>query len=240
VSRREAVVVVAAGVGRRLGAAGDGPKALVTVAGRTLLELALDGLREAAVDEVVVVHTPGHAAGFAEAAGGHPAVRLVPGGETRTASVRAGLDAVPADLDVVAVHDAARALTPAEVIRSVLDAVTGGVVAAAPALAVADTLKRVDGDRVVGTVDRARLMAVHTPQAFAPAVLRGALVGDDEATDDLALVERAIAEGRVAGEVRLVAGSPWDLKITYPEDLELAAALLAGAEAGTAGVGTRP
>lgn len=224
--RREAVVVVAAGVGRRLDASKARPKALVTVGGRPLLDLALEGLRAADVADVVVVHTPGHAADFADVCRRQGVTALVPGGATRTASVRAGLGAVAADTEVVAIHDAARALTPAPVVRAVLDAVVGDVVAAAPAVAVADTLKRAEDGRVVATLDRAGVHAVQTPQAFVPAVLRRALAAGVEATDDLALVERAIADGTVAGEVRLVPGSAWGLKVTYPEDLVLAAALL--------------
>lgn len=224
--RREAVVIVAAGVGRRLGASGDGPKALVSLAGRTLLELAIRGVREAAVQDVVVVHTPGWERPFADVCERAGVLRLVPGGETRTDSVRRGLAELPSDLEVVAIHDAARPLTPPEVIRSVLDVVADDVVAAAPALPVADTLKRVEGDRVVGTVDRSDLRAVHTPQAFRPDALALALDHGDAATDDLSLVERAIADGALTGEVRLVAGSPWDLKITYPQDLRVAEALL--------------
>lgn len=233
--RPEAVVLVAAGVGQRLGPAADGPKALVTVAGSTVLELALRGLRAAAVRDVVVVHTPGYERTFADIGRRHAVTRLVPGGDTRSDSVRAGLAEVGAAVDVVAVHDAARALTPARVIRSVLDAVRDDVVAAAPAVTVRDTLKRVVDDEVVGTVDRSELRAVHTPQAFVPDVLREALRGDADATDDLGLVERAIAEGRVEGRIELVAGSPWDLKITYPEDLRLAEVLLAADPPGDGG-----
>lgn len=232
--RREAVVLVAAGMGERLGHASDGPKALVTVGGSTLLELALGKLRDAGVREIVVVHTPGYERSFADIARRAAVDRIVPGGATRTASVRAGLAEVQDAVEVVAVHDAARALTPAPVIRSVLEAVVDEVVAAAPALAVADTLKRLAGNEVVGTVDRSDLRAVHTPQAFVPDVLRIALADAHDATDDLALVEQAIADGRVEGRIELVAGSPWGLKITYPEDLRLAEALLVAERAGGA------
>lgn len=243
-SRREAVVLVAAGVGRRLGPHADGPKALVSVAGRTLLDLALTGLRDAAVQDVIVVHTPGVARAFEDTCQRHGVLRLVPGGDRRADSVRAGVAAVPDDVPVVGVHDAARALTPGRVIRAVLDAVSGDVVAAAPAQPVADTLKRADDGRVLGTVDRSGLFAVHTPQVFDAEVLRAALAhaadradraDAADATDDLALVERALADGVVAGRIQLISGSPWDLKITYPEDLEVAEALLA-----SGGRGARP
>jgi 2-C-methyl-D-erythritol 4-phosphate cytidylyltransferase len=233
--RREAAVVVAAGLGRRLGPEGARPKALMTVAGRSLLELALIGLRDASVREIVVVHTPGHEAAFAAACERQGVTRLVPGGDTRTASVGKGLAAIADDVDVVAVHDAARPLTPPRVIRAVLDTVGGDVVAVAPGVAVTDTLKRVSDDRITGTLDRRDVHAIHTPQAFVPAVLRAAMehVTDGTGvTDDLSLVERALADGVVIGVIRLVAGSPWDLKITYPEDLEIAEALLAARGAG--------
>lgn len=217
-----AIVVVAAGLGTRLGSAA--PKALVEVGGRSLLDHALERVTAVGADEVVVVHTPGEEASFRAVVAGRAG--LVVGGATRSASVRAGV-AVLGDHDVVAVHDAARAFTPPEVMRAALDAVRGEVVAAAPGLPVADTLKDVEGDRVVATVDRSRLWAVQTPQVFARVTWDAvtAWAGDREATDDLALVEQAIEAGAVSGEVRLVAGSRLALKVTWPEDLVLAAAL---------------
>jgi 2-C-methyl-D-erythritol 4-phosphate cytidylyltransferase len=239
------VVVVAAGRGERLGA--QGPKALVPLAGRTLLAHTLERLREAGLPPAVVVHTPGEGPAFAAAAEGVPVAGFVPGGATRTASVRAGLDALEAldaELTVVAVHDAARPLTPADVIRRAVAAVEDDVVAAAPAVAVADTLKRVAGPlsgrsatEVVATVDRDRLVGVQTPQVFPRTVLVRALRAGTDATDDLALVEGLLAEGTLAGRVVVVAGSLRGIKITYPEDLQAAAALLRVAE--RAPVGTR-
>jgi 2-C-methyl-D-erythritol 4-phosphate cytidylyltransferase len=219
-----AVLLVAAGRGERLG--GDGPKALVRVGGRTLLEHALCGLASAGLEDVVVVHPAGAAAEFAALA---PGARLVPGGATRTASVRAGLSALAGDVDVVAVHDAARALTPASVIRRAVAAVTGGdgdVLAAAPAVGVSDTLKRVAGSEVLGTVDRDEVVAVQTPQVFRRDVLALALERGGDATDDLALVERLVAQGVVAGRVVTVPGSTRGLKITWPDDVLLAEALV--------------
>lgn len=228
------VVVVAAGVGRRLGGAAGSPKALVRLEGRTLLHLALVRLRAAVDGPIVVVHTPGHAPAFAaaaEAAGVD--VTLVPGGETRTDSVRAGLTALPPVVDVVAVHDAARALTPAEVVAAAVAAVGGTTVAAAPGLPVPDTLKAVDArGRVRATVPREGVWAVQTPQAFARVTLEAAhrWAGDRAATDDLGLVEGAIEAGAIEGDVVLVPGSPRAMKVTYPEDLAVAAALLRAEE----------
>jgi len=222
-----AVILVAAGVGRRL--ADDGqPKALVALAGRPLLRHALVRLRQATPGPIVVVHTPGHQQSFADAVAEVTDVVLVRGGETRTASVRAGMAALPANCDVVAVHDAARALTPPAVIAATIAAVAGRVVAAAPGLPVADTLKTVEDGRVLGTVSRDRVWAIQTPQVFARVTLETAhrWAGDESATDDLGLVEAARDAGAVAGDIAVVPGSVQGLKITYAEDLEVADALL--------------
>lgn len=217
------VVLVAAGSGTRLGSAG--PKALVAVAGRSLLAHALDRLAAAGLPPAVVVHAPEARAAFVAAAGDRPVGAYVPGGATRTASVRAGVAALSDDVEVVVVHDAARPLTPPAVIRATVAAVTGDVLAAAPALPVADTLKRVAGDVVVATVDRSDLAAVQTPQVFPRRVLDAALAAADEATDDLALVERLLAAGELAGRVVVVPGSAWGRKVTYASDLTLVTAL---------------
>lgn len=215
-------VLVAAGRGERLG--GDRPKALVEVAGRPLVAWAVDGLRRAGVRHLVVVHTPGEAAAFAAATRGQEVV-LTPGGEDRSASVRAGLAVLREEVTLVAVHDAARAFTPPEVVRATVAAVVDDVLAAAPALPVPDTLKRVDGQQVVATVDRSSLVAVQTPQVFPRAVLEA--VAGEAATDDLALVEQHLAAGDLAGRVVWVPGSPRAAKLTYPADLVLAEALAA-------------
>lgn len=219
------VVVVAAGAGTRLGSSGGGPKALIDVGGRPLVAHALDRVAQLQVDEIVVVHPPDALREFEQVVGDR--ARLVAGGATRSDSVRAGVAALAPTHDVVAIHDAARAFMPPGVMQSALDAVRGSVVAAAPVLPVADTLKEVDRGQVVATVDRSRLWAVQTPQVVARLVWDAVVAwsGDGSATDDLALVEEARAAGAVEGEIRVVAGSRLGWKITWPEDLELAAAL---------------
>ena len=144
------------------------------------------------------------------------------GGATRSASVRAGLAVVPDDADVVVVHDGARPFAGAELFAAVVQAVERGADAAIPGVAVADTIKRIEGDEVRETIDRVDLVAVQTPQAFRTEVLRRAHEGDPEATDDAALVEA------LGGRVAVVAGRIDNFKITTPDDLERARRLVDG------------
>jgi 2-C-methyl-D-erythritol 4-phosphate cytidylyltransferase len=151
-----------------------------------------------------------------------PRVAVVAGGSTRSASVKAALDAL-GDVDVVLVHDAARPLvTPAIVERCIDAAARGdGAVAGWPA---SDTLKEVDGERRVrATPDRTRIWHAQTPQAFPAELLRRAYAAWDggDAPDDATLVER------VGGRVLMVEGSATNLKVTRPEDVAVAEALLA-------------
>jgi 2-C-methyl-D-erythritol 4-phosphate cytidylyltransferase len=135
-------------------------------------------------------------------------------------SVRLALAEVPADAAAVLVHDAARPFLPDEVIERVLAPLSEGWDGVVPALPVADTVKRVDGERVVETLAREQLVAVQTPQAFVAQVLREAAEGGAEAGDCAELVE---ARG---GRVKVVAGDRRLLKVTTPEDLELVASWL--------------
>jgi 2-C-methyl-D-erythritol 2,4-cyclodiphosphate synthase len=142
---------------------------------------------------------------------------VVAGGATRSASVRAGLAAVPADARIVAVHDGARPLASLALFEAVVAGVRAGADAVLPGVGVGDTLKRVGpGGVVEATVDRDLLVAVQTPQAFAADALRRAHAGDPEATDDGALVEA------IGGRVVVVAGEPTNLKLTHPGDLAVA------------------
>jgi len=157
-------------------------------------------------------------------------VRVVPGGSTRQASVAAGLAVVPGDATIVLVHDAARALVPAETVDRVVAAVRAGHPAVVPAVPVTDTLTRVRTDgSAAGTVPRADLRAVQTPQGFDRATLDRAhrdarAVADDEAsaaTDDAGLVER------LGLPVHVVAGHDDAFKVTTARDLALAELVLA-------------
>jgi len=206
---RTSAIVVAGGRGDRFGA----PKQFSTAAGARLVDHAVAAA--AAVCHEVVVVLPAGAAWD-----GAPVHAAVAGGATRAESVRAGLAAISDDADIVVVHDAARPLATPELFELVIDTVRAGADGAIPALEVADTLKRVDGDRVVDTVDRDHLVGVQTPQAFRAEALRAAHEGGGHATDDAALVEAT------GGKVVVVAGDPRNLKVTTVADLTLATTLL--------------
>jgi 2-C-methyl-D-erythritol 4-phosphate cytidylyltransferase len=208
-------LVAAAGSGERLGA--DRPKAFAKLGDLPLLAESLERLDVSEwVDAVVVAAPPGWvepAVLLAEELGAGKVTACVPGADTRTASVRAALAEVPDDAVAVLVHDAARPLVSDDLIARLLAPLSEGWDAVVPALPLADTVKRVRGDEVVETVDRAGLVAAQTPQAFLAGVLRGALARADDATDCAALVEAA------GGRVRVVAGDPRLLKVTTPADL---------------------
>lgn len=148
-------------------------------------------------------------------------VSVVAGGRTRTESVGKAIDALPPDVDVIAVHDAARPLVTRETVAACIAVAAEGegAVAGCPAV---DTMKEVDGDQgIVATPDRSRLWRAHTPQVFPADLLRRAYAeAGGGATDDAALVERA------GGTVRMVDGGAWNLKVTRPEDVPVAEALL--------------
>jgi 2-C-methyl-D-erythritol 4-phosphate cytidylyltransferase/2-C-methyl-D-erythritol 2,4-cyclodiphosphate synthase len=219
-------LVPAAGRGERLGA--GVPKAFARVAGRTLLEHAVEGLSDAGVDRIVV------AVGVDElelARSLLPTdIAVVAGGADRVASVRAALAVVGDDATVVLVHDAARAFQSAAVIRSVIDAVRDGADAVVPVLPVVDTVRPIDPEgRPLPPVDRSILRIIQTPQGFSPDLLRrahaaflveaedqgwaAASSGSAAATDDASLVER------IGGELTFVPGDRVGFKITTPADL---------------------
>ncbi|MGB9281429.1 MAG: 2-C-methyl-D-erythritol 4-phosphate cytidylyltransferase [Pseudonocardiaceae bacterium] len=226
---RVVALVPAAGQGVRL-AAGM-PKAFVSLHGRPLLWHCVQGLLASGCVEVVVVaageqHQSQARAALAEAS---DQVRIVTGGEHRGDSVRAALHSVP-DADVVLVHDAARCLAPVSVIQAVAHAVLAGHQAVVPVLPVVDTIKQVDHEGyVVGTVDRAALRVVQTPQGFAGDLLRRAHQQPcGPVTDDAGLVEA------LGVPVTTVPGHPHAFKITTPFDL-LIAELVVGATGASPG-----
>ncbi|HEY2767546.1 MAG TPA: 2-C-methyl-D-erythritol 4-phosphate cytidylyltransferase [Solirubrobacteraceae bacterium] len=227
-------LIVAAGRGERLGV--EGPKALVELAGRPLLQWSVDALRTVAAVKRIVVALPAGASAPEGTIG-------VPGGAVRSESVRLALRAAGAgpDSEPVLVHDAARPLLTPELAMRVLAAVDGvpdageagssAAVKTAPdaaiaAAAVTDTVKRAGHDRrVLETLDRSELWAVQTPQVFRRGALERALDVSDEvlasATDDAWLIER------MGGSVVVVEAPRENLKVTTALDLAVAELLLA-------------
>ena len=206
-------IVVAGGSGRRWG----GPKQFEQLAGERVVDRAVRVA--ASVCEGVVLVLPAGSDDVAVPG----ATATVAGGATRSASVRAGLAAVPAEAEVVLVHDAARPLASDQLFRDVVGVVRGGAAAAVPAVPVTDTIRSVDG----GVVDRDLLRAVQTPQGFAADVLRAVHRDEPEGTDDAGLVEAA------GHRVELVAGERRNLKLTEPDDRIVAEALLAAVDPDT-------
>ncbi len=228
---RFAAVVPAAGVGVRMGRR---KKPYLTLAGRSILDRALERLQSVTRCEqiVVVVHPAEHrnaelAAHLREQFG----VRdLVAGGETRQASARAGLQAVRPDLDLVLIHDAVRPLVTPQVVRRVAVAAArdGAAIAAIPAT---ETVKEVNGEGdIVSTPPRRRLWYARTPQGFRKdLIMRAHRQGAADgfcATDDAELVER------LGESVRVVEDRYDNVKITTEEDLLIAEAILRWQEGG--------
>lgn len=213
-------IVVAAGSGSRAG----GAKQWRIVAGRPIIAWSVEALLKAGAREVVVVIAADAEATAQAALAGLSGWRAVPGGATRAASVQAGLAALTADdAEPVLIHDAARPFLSADIIEALLQGLKDAD-GALPALAVADSLRRAEGDFIVGGVDRDHLWRAQTPQAFRLKTIRDAYAAwpnDETATDEAAVVERA------GGRVRLIPGDPRLLKLTYPEDFAMAEALAA-------------
>ncbi|MFF1414359.1 2-C-methyl-D-erythritol 4-phosphate cytidylyltransferase [Streptomyces sp. NPDC058289] len=234
---RTAAVIPAAGRGVRLGP--GAPKALRTLGGTPMLIHAVRAMARSRAVSLVVVVAPPDGNAVAEvrrlldehALPERTEILVVPGGETRQESVRAGLDALPADITAVLIHDAARPLVPVDTVDSVVEAVRDGALAVVPALPLADTVKEVEPgppgepEPVVATPVRARLRAVQTPQGFDLATLRLAhekvAVDGEGATDDAGMVEQ------LGVTVVAVPGHEEAFKVTRPLDLVLAEAVLA-------------
>ena len=209
------VVVPAAGSGTRLGP--GAPKALRQLAGEPLLLHAVRRLRDCPSVGPVVVAAPAAEVAVVERLLEGLEVTVVAGGAERQDSVRLGLAALPAEADLVLVHDAARALVPVAVVEAVVAALRAGATAVVPVVPVSDTVKRVAGDVVLETLPRGELRAVQTPQGFPLAALRDAIerAGDGlaGATDCASLVETA------GGRVICVDGDTENLKVTSMSDL---------------------
>lgn len=213
-------IVVAGGSGRRWG----GAKQFEDLLGVRVIDRSVAAAASACDGVVAVV--PADAAGV-PVTDVVDADVVVVGGASRSASVRAGLEAVPAHADIVLVHDAARPLASPALFSRVIDAVRAGAVAVVPAVPVVDTIRQLDG----GVIDRDRLRAVQTPQGFDAATLRRVHEGEPDASDDAGLVEAA------GGVVELVEGERANLKLTDPVDRTVAEALLdAAAQLARSGV----
>jgi len=221
--------VPAAGRGERLGP--GTPKALRELAGQPLLVHAVRALAEARSVDVIVVAAPADEANNVTTlllpVVGPTELHVVGGGDTRQQSVALALNALPDDVDVVLVHDAARPLVPDSVIDAVSAAVRAGADAVVPVVPLSDTVKQVDpAGRVEATVDRSQLRAAQTPQGFSRLVLESAhrdaaAQGLEDSTDDAGLVEHF---GR---PVIVIPGSEDGFKVTRPIDMLLAEAILA-------------
>ncbi|MFN4000629.1 2-C-methyl-D-erythritol 4-phosphate cytidylyltransferase [Microcella sp.] len=226
---RLAIIVVAAGSGTRLGR--PEPKAFVALAGRTLLEHALEGVfAQPEPAQVVIVAPASHrdeatAIGRRVAGAVQDAVTVVTGGDSRAASVAAGLAAMAEGIEVVLVHDAARALTPPEVFTRVVQRVRAEGVGVIPALPVVDTIARRDAaGAVVEQVDRAQLAAIQTPQGFPAEAYRSAVAAvapGAQHTDDASVFAAA------GHPVVTVPGDERAFKVTTPWDLRRAQQLVA-------------
>lgn len=200
-------VIVAAGDGRRFGR----QKQFESLGGRLVVEWSIQSARPH-VDGIVLVVPPDRVAD-ASVHGG--ADLIAAGGATRSQSVRAGIAVVPAEAEVIVVHDAARPFASPDLFIAVVAAVRDGHAGAITAVPVADTIKRVERGVVRETVDRDELVAVQTPQAFRATALRSAHASGADATDDAALLEA------IGLRVVVVTGEASNRKLTDVADLEL-------------------
>jgi len=219
-------IIVAAGRGLRMG--GDSAKQYLPLAGVPIIIHTLKAFEQCEViQEIILVLPAAEAAGFLSLAGKYglrKVVRVVPGGATRSASVLQGLQAIrPTTVEVVAIHDGVRPLVTPEEITNTVNAAREhqAAILVAP---VTDTIKQIKDSGVATTLNRSQLRRALTPQCFSYSLLRRAYEGfsadDPEITDDSLLVER------LGVTVRTVEGSPRNIKITTPEDLMVAEALL--------------
>jgi len=216
VSDLVAVIIPAGGSGERLGA--KIPKALVQIAGKTLIEHAVANMAPIA-SQIIVAAPATYEEQFRKLLGSE--VTVVTGGMTRTLSVKKALAYVDKENDYILVHDAARALASTELAMRIIDSLRAGERAVIPGIAVTDTIKRIDKDNyVMRTYPRSKLRAVQTPQGFKRKVLMKAHKSGDDVTDDAGLVEdRGV-------DVKVIAGEERALKITTMADLVTAQGIL--------------
>ena len=236
---KNAAVIVAAGLGTRAQSDRHStPKQFRSLAGRTVLERAIAPFsRHPAIDAVLPVVRAGDEAAVAELVGGRSSVLApVAGGNSRQASVRAGLEALAEAVpETVLIHDAARPFVTERIIDDVLAALDRHV-GAIPAVAVADTIKRGKDGHIAETVDRSGLFGAQTPQGFQFAPIldahRAAAAAHEPFTDDASIAEWA------GLPVALVTGSAENRKLTTAEDFEMAEQMFAGADRQNMRVGT--
>lgn len=215
------VLVPAAGAGVRLGP--GAPKALRLLAGAPVLVHAVRGLREVPEVGPVVVAAPADELEQVRALLGPYDVRVVAGGAQRAESVARALAALPPGVELVLVHDAARCLAPPVLFSAIVAALRAGAPAVVPVLPVHDTVKRVEGSRVVATLPRSDLVVAQTPQGFRREVLAEAHLRagpDGSHTDDAGMVEA------LGQPVVTVPGHGDAFKVTLPLDLLLAEEVL--------------
>ncbi len=197
-------IIVAAGSGARFGS----PKQFAMLGDRRVVDWSIATASVVSAG-VVVVLPPGAALSDGQ----------VLGGETRSESVRCGLQAVPPEATIICVHDGARPFATEHLFREAIAQVHMGADGAVPAMSVTDTIKQVDAQNVVvNTPDRSSLVAVQTPQVFRASILRQAHAACPDGTDDATLVEL------LGKRVVVVAGEALNRKLTAPEDLEWARA----------------
>ena len=223
-----AAILLAAGAGKRIGA--THPKAFLPIGERPMLSVAAAAAAASPrIGALVVAAPPGYEDEARSSVEGLSLpTTVLTGGRTRQASVRAALSALAPDANVVVVHDAARPFAPPDLFTEVIRAVEAGADGAIPVVPVTDTVKRLDGIRVVDTIDRTELANAQTPQAFRVGVLRAAheraVTDGDAVTDDAALLERTAT-------VVAVVGDPMNFKITTLLDLARAEARMGGVHA---------
>lgn len=233
-----ALVVVAAGQGQRLGA--GKPKAFVDLVGRPLLTHAIESIIALPdLAQLIIAVPESHLVEAAEIGAELIAdlpisFEVVLGGETRQASIANALAELAAESEIVLVHDAARALAPTSLFAKVADSVRKNKISSLPVMRVVDTIKRIDGDTILETVDREVLRSAQTPQGFLASDLVAAYAAAQaDYTDDAALMQAA------GHRILAVDGDERAFKITTPADLAAAELRFAGKPSGfRTGIGT--